>query len=291
MDAVFVGMKNTVRLFVAVSFLALGLIILAQIIQVVSALARIGVDIGAWSNYSRLGVLSSGGLVVTLLLDLLLLLVPLCGWVLLQKLLGKATPKWDRLLKLPWRWLAALPLFLIVLAALAQPATFLQPWFVITAILSFISILVNFLAASQNPAAVGIVKLAESFFFYPYRYFRKIVQFARKDLEVTENENAGIDYFCYYIRGFICVAVLAFWALLAFYPIQRFFGLDLLTLPMRPELFPLDSFQGLLIYPLVFFIYPPLYALVITLFYEVAVLLLQILVKISQYLGKLLDRN
>ena len=291
MDAVFVGMKNTVRLFVAVSFLALGLIILAQIIQSVSALAKIGVGIGAWSNYSRLGVLSSGGLVVSLLLALLLLLVPLCGWVLLQKLLGKATPKWDRLLKLPWRWLGALPLFLIALAALAQPATFLQPWFVITALFSFISILVNFLAASQNPAAVGMVKLAESFFFYPYRYFRKIAQFAKKDFDVTENENAGIDYFCLYVKGFICVGILAFWALLAVVPILRYYGLQLLPLPMRPELFPLDSFHGLLIYPLVFFVYPPLYALVITLIYDVAVLLLQILVKISNYFSKLLEKS
>jgi hypothetical protein len=291
MDAVFVGMKNTVRLFVAVAFLALGLISLAQIIQAVSALAGIGVESGAWANYSRLGAFTTGGLIVLLLLNLLLLLVPLCGWVLLQKLLGKATPKWDRLLRLPWRWLGALPLVLIGLAILAQPETFYQPWFVITALFSFISILVNFLAASQNPVAVGIVKLAESFFFYPYRYFRKIIQFGRKDLEVTENENAGIDYFCHTIKGFICIAILAFWVLLALYPILRYYGLNFMPLPLPPEFFPLDSFQGLLIYPLAFFIYPPLYALVITLAYEVAVVLLQILVRISKYLGKLLEKN
>jgi hypothetical protein len=291
MDAVFVGMKNTLRLFVAVSFLSLGLVSLAQVIQAVSALAKIGTDSGAWENYSRLGSFTTGGLVVALLLDLLLLLVPLCGWVLLQKLLGKATPKWDRLLRLPWRWLGALPLILIGLAVLAQPETFYQPWFVITAVISFISILVNFLAASQNPVAVGIVKLAESFFFYPYRYFRKIVHYGRKDLEVTENENAGIDYFCYYIKGFICVAILAFWVLLAVYPILRFYGLNFVTLPLQLEFFPLDGFQGLLLYPLVYFVYPPLYALVITLFYDVAVVLLQILVKISKYFSKLLERN
>ena len=291
MDAVFVGMKNTIRLFVAVAFLALGLASLAQVIQAVSALARIGVDSGAWVNYSRLGVFTTGGLIVALLLNLLLLLVPLCGWVLLQKLLGKATPKWDRLLRLPWRWLGALPLFLIALAILAQPETFYQPWFVITALISFISILVNFLAASQNPVAVGIVKLAESFFFYPYRYFRKIIQFGRKDMEVTENEHAGIDYFCHAIKGFICIAILAFWVLLALYPILRYYGLNFMLLPLLPEFFPLDSFQGLLLYPLAFFIYPPLYALVITLAYEVAVVLLQILVRISKYLGKLLEKN
>jgi hypothetical protein len=291
MDAVFVGMKNTLRLFVAVSFLALGLVSLAQVIQAVSALAKIGTDSGAWENYSRLGSFTTGGLVVALLLSLLLLLVPLCGWVLLQKLLGKATPKWDRLLRLPWRWLGALPLILIGLAVLAQPETFYQPWFVITAVISFISILVNFLAASQNPVAVGIVKLAESFFFYPYRYFRKIVHYGKKDLEVTENENAGIDYFCHYIKGFICIAILAFWVLLAVYPILRYYGLNFLTLPLQLEIFPLDSFQGLLVYPLVYFVYPPIYALAITLFYDVAVVLLQILVKISKYFTKLLERN
>ncbi|MCU0236107.1 MAG: hypothetical protein MUC72_03370 [Acidobacteria bacterium] len=291
MDAVFVGMKNTIRLFVAVAFLALGLVSLAQVIQAVSALAKIGVDSGAWANYSRLGVFTTGGLIVSLLLNLLLLLVPLCGWVLLQKLLGKATPKWDRLLRLPWRWLGALPLVLIALAILAQPETFYQPWFVITALISFISILVNFLAASQNPVAVGIVKLAESYFFYPYRYFRKIVQFGRKDMEVTENENAGIDYFCHAIKGFICIAILAFWVLLAVYPILRYYGLNFLPLPLQPEIFPVDSFQGLLLYPLVYFIYPPLYAVVITLFYEVVVVLLQILVRVSKFLGKLLERN
>ena len=291
MDAVFVGMKNTVRLFVAVAFLALGLISLAQVIQAVSALAGIGVESGAWVNYSRLGAFTTGGLIVSLLLNLLLLLVPLCGWVLLQKLLGKATPKWDRLLRLPWRWLGALPLALIGLAILAQPETFYQPWFVITALFSLFSILVNFLAASQNPVAVGIVKLAESFFFYPYRYFRKIIQFGRKDMEVTENENAGIDYFCHAIKGFICIGILAFWVLLALYPILRYYGLNFMPLPLPPEFFPLDSFQGLLLYPLAFFIYPPLYALVITLAYEVAVVLLQILVRISKYLGKLLEKN
>jgi len=291
MDAVFVGMKNTLRLFVAVSFLALGLVSLAQVIQAVSALAKIGTDSGAWENYSRLGSFSTGGLVVALLLSLLLLLVPLCGWVLLQKLLGKATPKWDRLLRLPWRWLGALPLILIGLAVLVQPETFYQPWFVITAVISFISILVNFLAASQNPVAVGIVKLAESFFFYPFRYFRKIVHYGKKDLAVTENENAGIDYFCYYIQGFICIAILAFWVLLAVHPILRYYGLNFLTLPLQLELFPLDSFQGLLVYPLVYFVYPPFYALVITLFYNVAVVVLQILVKISNYFTKLLEHD
>jgi len=289
MDAVFVGMKNTLRLFSAVSFLALGLVILAQVIQAISSLAKIGTDSGAWENYSRLGVFSSGGLVVSLILGLVLLLVPVCGWVLLQKLLGKATPRWDRLLKLPTRWLGALPLALIVLAILVQPETYYQPWFVITAIFSLISVLVNFLAASQNPVAIGIVKLAESFFFYPFRYFRKIVHYGKKDLEVTENENAGIDYFCHYIKGFICVAILFFWILLAVYPILRYYGLNFLPLP-RLELFPIEGFQGLLIYPLVYFIYPPIYALVITLLYEVAVVLLQILVKISKYFSKLLEK-
>ncbi len=291
MDAVFVGMKNIIRLFVAVAFLALGLFVLAQVIQAVSALARIGVESGAWINYSRLGVFSNGGLVVSLLVGLLLLLVPLCGWVLLQKLLGKATPKWDKFLRLPWRWLGALPLVLIGLAILVQPETYYQPWFILTALFSLLSILVNFLAASQNPAAVGIVKLAESFFFYPYRYFRKITQFGKKNLEVTENENAGIDYFCYAIKGFICVAILAFWVLLAVYPIFSYYRLTILPLSLRPEFFPIDTFQGLLIYPLAFFIYPPFYTLVITLFYEVAVVLLQILVKIGKYLGKLLEKN
>jgi hypothetical protein len=290
MDAVFVGMKNTVRLFVAIAFLALGLTSLAQIIQAVSALARIGSESGAWENYSRLGVFSSGGLVISLLLDLLLLLVPVCGWVLLQKLLGKSTPRWDKLLHLPWRWLGALPLILIGLAVLAQPETFFQPVFVITAVFSFVSILVNFLAASQNPVAVGIVKLAESFFFYPFRYFRKIVQYGKKDLDVTGNENAGIDYFCHYIKGFICVAVLFFWILLGVYPVLRYYGLNFLALP-RLELFPIDGFQGLLIYPLAYFVYPPIYALLVTLFYEVAVVLLQILVKFGKYLGKLLEKD
>ncbi len=293
MDAVFVGMKNSVRLFVAIAFQALGLISLAQIIQSVSALVKIGTESGAWTNYSRLGAFSSGGLLIALLLNLVLLLVPICGWVLLQKLLGKATPKWDRILRLPSRWLGALPLILIGLAVLIQPETFFQPWFVITAAFSFISILVNFLASSQNPVAVGIVKLAESFFFYPYRYFRKIVHYGKKDLEVTENENAGIDYFCFTIRGFICMAILAFWILLAVYPLFRYYGFNFLSLPLQLQLefFPLDTFQGLLIYPLVFFAYPPIYALVITLVYEVAVVLLQILVKISKYLGKLLDKH
>jgi hypothetical protein len=291
MDAVFAGMKNVVRLFVAFSFLALGLVVLAQLIQSVSALARIGVASGSWTNYSRLGAPGSGGLVVSLLLSLLLLLVPLCGWVLLQKLLGKATPKWDRLLKMPWRWLGALPLGLIVLAILVQPETYYQPWFVITALFSLLSILVNFLAASQNPAAVGIVKLAESFFFYPYRYYRKIAQFGKKDLEVTENENAGIDYYCHYVKGFICLAILAFWVALAIYPILRYYGVALFPLPLQPELFPCDSFQGLLIYPLAFFVFPPVYSLLATLFYEVAVVVLRILVRLSQYLGKLLERK
>lgn len=288
MDAVFVGMKNSVRLFTAFAFLSLGLVTLAQVIQSVSALAGIGTQSGAWSNYARLGAFDTGGLVVSLILGLLLLLVPLCGWVLLQKLLGKATPGWDKLLRMPWRWLSVMPLILIALAVLAQPATFLQPWYIIVAAFSFLSILVNFLAASQNPAAVGIVKLAESFFFYPYRYFRKIVQYGKKDMDVTGSENAGIDYFCHAIRGFICVAILAFWILLAVHPVLRYFGLDFSPLP-RLELFPLDTFQGLLLYPLVFFIYPPIYAVVVTLFYEVAVVLLQILVKTSHYLGKLLE--
>ena len=290
MDAVFVGMKNTVRLFVSFAFLALGLISLAQIIQVFSALTKIGASSNAWSNYVRLGVFSTGGLLVALLLNVILLLVPLCGWVLLQKLLGKATPKWDKILRLPSRWLGALPLILIGLAILAQPETFFQPWFIITAFFSFVSILVNFLAASQNPVAVGIVKLAESFFFYPYRYFRKIVAYGKKDLEVTENENAGIDYFCYYIKGFICIGILVFWTLLAVYPILKYYGFNFLPLPLRFEFFPFDNFHGLLIYPLAYFIFVPIYALLITIFYEVLVTLLQILVKINKFFSKLLER-
>jgi len=291
MDAVFVGMKNTIRLFVAFAFLALGWISLAQVIQSISALAKIGANSNAWANYARLGNFSSGGLVIALLLSLVLLLVPVCGWVLLQKLLGKATPKWDKILKLPSRWLGALPLILIGLAALAQPETFFQPWFIITAIFSFISILVNFLAVSQNPVAVGIVKLAESFFFYPYRYFRKIAAYGRKDLEVTENENAGIDYFCHTIKGFICIAILVFWILLAVYPIFRYYGLNFLALPLQFEFFPIDSFQGLLIYPLAYFVFVPVYALIITIFYEVLVVLLQILVKINRFFTRLLEKN
>ncbi|MCX6556361.1 MAG: hypothetical protein NTW95_02860, partial [Candidatus Aminicenantes bacterium] len=127
MDAVFVGLKNTVRMFVAFAFLALGLIGLAQIIQAFSALTKIGASSNSWVNYSRLGAVSNGGLLVALLLNLVLLLVPLYGWVLLQKLLGKATPRWDKFLKLPSRWLGALPLILIGLAVLAQPETFFQP--------------------------------------------------------------------------------------------------------------------------------------------------------------------
>ncbi|HEX7502112.1 MAG TPA: hypothetical protein VF451_01715, partial [Acidobacteriota bacterium] len=291
MDAVFVGMKNTVRLFVAIAFMALGLISLAQIVQAVSALAKIGASSNAWSNYSRLGAFSTGGLLVALLLNAILLLVPLCGWVLLQKLLGKATPGWDKFLRMPWRWLGALPLILIGLAILAQPETFYQPWFVITAIFSFISILVNFLAASQNPVAIGIVKLAESFFFYPYRYFRKIVHYGKRDVDITENETAGIDYFCYFIKGFICVAILFFWILMAVYPILKYYGLTFISLPLQLEFFPFDTFQGLLLYPVAYFIYPPIYALVISILYEVLVVLLQILVKISKYFSKLLDKN
>jgi hypothetical protein len=291
MDAVFVGMKNTIRLFVAFAFLALGLINLAQLIQSFSALTKIGASSNAWSNYARLGVFTTGGLLVALLLNLVLLLVPICGWVLLQKLLGKATPKWDKILRLPSRWLGALPLILIGLAVLVQPETFLQPWFIITAIFSFISILVNFLAASQNPVAIGIVKLAESFFFYPYRYFRKIVAYGKKDLEVTENENAGIDYFCYYIKGFICFGILVFWTVLAVHPILKYYGLNFLSLPLQFEFFPFDSFQGLLIYPLAYFIFVPIYALAVTIVYEVLVVLLQILVKINKFFSKLLDKN
>jgi hypothetical protein len=290
MDAVFVGMKNTIRLFIAFAFLALGLINLAQIIQTISALAKIGVENNAWVNYARLGVFLTGGLLVALLLNLVLLLVPLCGWVLLQKVLGKATPKWDKFLKLPSRWLGALPLILIGLAVLAQPETFYQSWFIITAIFSFVSILVNFLAASQNPVAVGIVKLAESFFFYPYRYFRKIVAYGKKDLEITENENAGIDYFCYYIKGFICFGILVLWTLLAIHPILKYYGLNFMPLPLQFEFFPIDTFHGLLIYPLIYFIFVPIYALLITIFYEVLVILLQILVRINKFFSKLLEK-
>ena len=289
-DAIFIGMKNTVRLFIAFAFLALGLISLAQIIQAFSALTKIGASSNAWGNYARLGVLSNGGLLVALLLNLILLLVPLCGWVLLQKLLGKATPKWDKVLRLPSRWLGALPLILIGLGILAQPETFFQPWFIITAIFSFVSILVNFLASSQNPVAVGIVKLAESFFFYPYRYFRKIVAYGKKDLEITENENAGIDYFCYYIKGFICFGILVFWTLLAVYPILKYYGFNFLPLPLQMEFFPMDTFHGLLIYPLAYFIFVPIYALLITIFYEVLAIMLQILVRINKFFSKLLEK-
>ncbi len=290
MDAVFVGMKNTLRLFIAFAFLALGFISLAQIIQAFSALTKIGVDSNAWENYARLGVFSTGGLLVALLLNVVLLLVPLCGWVLLQKLLGKATPKWDKLLKLPWRWLGALPLILIGLAVLAQPETFYQNWFIITAIFSFVSILVNFLAASQNPVAVGIVKLAESFFLYPYRYFRKIIAYGKYGLEITENENAGIDYFCHYVKGFICFAILVFWTLLAIYPILKYYGLNFFTLPLQIEFFPLDAFHGLLIYPLAYFIFVPIYALFISILYEILATLLQILVKINKFFTRLLEK-
>lgn len=290
MDAVFVGMKNTVRLFVAFAFLALGLVSLAQIIQAFSALTKIGAASNAWNNYSRLGAVSTGGLLVALLLNLVLLLVPLYGWVLLQKLLGKATPKWDKFLRLPSRWLGALPMLFIGLAILAQPETFYQPWFIITAIFSFVSILVNFLATSQNPVAVGIVKLAESFFFYPYRYFRKIVAFGKKDLEITENENAGIDYFCYYIKGFICFGILVFWTLLALHPILKYYGLNFLIMPLQLEFFPIDNFHGLLIYPLAYFVFVPAYALLVTIFYEILITLLQILVKINKFFSKLLEK-
>jgi hypothetical protein len=275
---------------VAIAFLALGWISIAQIIQSVSALARIGAGSNAWQNYSRLGVFSTGGLLVALLLNLALLLVPLCGWVLLQKLLGKPTPRWDRFLRLPWRWLGALPLILVGLAVLVQPETFFQPWFVITAVFSIVSILVNFLAASQNPVAVGVVKLAESFFFYPYRYFRKIVHFGKKDVEITENETAGIDYFCHFIKGFICVAILFFWILMAVYPMLKYYGLNFLPLPLQLEFFPFDSFQGLLIYPLAYFVYPPIYALVFSLAYELLVVVLQILVRISRLLSRQLEK-
>jgi hypothetical protein len=290
MDAVFVGMKNTVRLFVAFAFLAMGLISLAQIIQAFSALTKIGASSNAWANYARLGVFSTAGLLATLLLNLVLLLVPVCGWVLLQKLLGKATPRWDKLLRLPWRWLGALPLILIGLAILAQPETFYQNWFIITAFFSLVSILVNFLAASQNPVAVGIVKLAESFFFYPYRYFRKIVAYGKNGLEITENENAGIDYFCYYVKGFICFGILVFWTLLAVYPVLKYYGLNFVTLPLQLEFFPIDSFHGLLIYPLAYFIYVPIYALLISIFNEILITLLQILVKINKFFTTLLEK-
>lgn len=291
MDAVFSGLKGTARLFISAAFLSLGLISLAQIIQAVSALAKLGVNDNAWLNYSRLGAQGTGGLIVTLLLNLVLLLVPLCGWVLLKKLLGRETPKWDRLLKLPARWLGALPLILVGLAALVQPETFWQPWFIITALFSVLAILVNFLAESPNPTAAGIVKLAVSFFLYPYRYFRKIVAYGRKDLEVTENENAAIDYFCYYVKGAICVAILVFWTLLAAYPIWKYYGLNFISLPLRLEFFPFESFQALLIYPVVYFILVPLYALLVTIFYEVLVTLLQILVKISKFFSKLLEKS
>jgi hypothetical protein len=290
MDAVFVGLKNTVRMFVAFAFLALGLITLAQIIQAFSALAKIGASSNSWVNYSRLGVVSNGGLLVSLLLNLVLLLVPLYGWVLLQKLLGKATPRWDKLLKLPARWLGALPLILIGLAVLAQPETFFQPCFIITAIFSLVSILVNFLATSQNPVAVGIVKLAESFFLYPFRYFRKIVAYGKKEQEVTGNENAGIEYFCYAIKGFICFGILVFWTLLALHPMMRFYGLQFLPLPPQFEFFPLDSFHSLLIYPAAYFIFVPLFALLVTVLYEVLVTLLQILVKINKFFSRLLEK-
>jgi hypothetical protein len=292
MDAVFVGLKNTVRLFIAFAFLALGLISLAQIIQAISALFKIGVDSGAWANYSRLAASSFGGLVTALVLNLILLLVPLCGWVLLQKLLGKDTAKWDKLLKLPSRWLGALPLILIGLVVLIQRETFFQPWFIITAVFSFVSILIEFLAAGQNPAAIGIVKIAESFFLYPYRYFRKLVAYGKKDLEITGNENAGIDYFCYYIKGFICIGILVFWTLLAVHPMLKYYGLNFWTLPMpqRFQWFGFSHFHGLLLFPLAYFICVPLYALFITLFYEVLVTLLQILVKINKFFSKVLEK-
>jgi hypothetical protein len=139
--------------------------------------------------------------------------------------------------------------------------------------------------------AVGIVKLAESFFFYPYRYFRKIVYYGKKDLEITENETAGIDYFCYTIQGFICIAILFFWILMAVYPILKYYGFNFFVLPLQLEIFPFDSFQGLLLYPLAYFIFPPIYALVISIFYEVLVVVLQILVKISKYFSMLLEKH
>jgi hypothetical protein len=177
------------------------------------------------------------------------------------------------------------------LAALVQPETFWQPWFISAAVFSVIAILVNFLAESHNPVAVGIVKLAVSFFLYPYRYFRKIVAYGKKDLEVTENENAAIDYFCYYVKGAICFAILIFWILLAVYPILKYYGLSFLPLPLQLEFFPFESFLALLIYPLVYFILVPIYALLITIFYEILVTLLQILVKINKFFSKLLEKN
>jgi hypothetical protein len=290
MDAVFASLQNTVRLFIASAFLAAGLINLAQIIQSSSALLKLGENNNAWTNYSQLGRASNGGLVLALLLNLLLLLIPLGGWVLLRKLLGHETSRWNKLFKLPVKWLGVLPLILIALASLLQPATFWQPCFIIVAIFSFISILVNFLAPSQNPVAAGIVKLAVSFFLYPYRYFRKIVAYGKKDLEVTENENAAIDYFCYYVKGAICFAILVFWTLLALYPILKYYGILLLPMPLQFEFFPVVSFHALLIYPLVYFIVVPVYALLITIFYEVLVTLLQILVRINKFFSKLLER-
>jgi hypothetical protein len=289
MDGVFMGIKNTVRLFVVLAFLALGPISLAQIIQAFSALAKIG---AGGNNYSHLAASSTGSLVVVLVINLVLLLVPLCGWVLLQKLLDKATPQWDKLLKLPSRWLGVVPLILIGVAVLVQPKTFFQPWFIITAVFAFISVLVEFLAASQNPVALGIAKLAESFFLYPLRYFRKIVGYGKKDLEITENENASIDYFCFYIKGFICFAILVFWTFLAVLPIMKYYGLHFLPvwLPAWTAYLPLDHFHALLIYPLAYFICVPMYALFITLFYEVAIILLQILVKINKFFTKVLQK-
>jgi hypothetical protein len=291
MDAVFASLANTVRLFIAVAFLASGLIHFAQVIQSASALLGVGENNGAWLNYSMLGTASNGGLVLALLLNLLLLLIPLAGWALLWKLLGRDTSKWNKLFKLPVKWLGVLPLILVVLASLVQPETFWQPGFIIVAIFSFISILVNFLAPNRNPVAAGIVKLAISFFLYPYRYFLKIISYGKKDLEVTENENAAIDYFCYYIKGAICLSILVFWILLAFHPILKYYGLDFLTLPLQLEFFPITGFHALLLYPLVYFVWVPVYALLVTVFYEVLVTLLQILVRIGKFLSKLLDRN
>jgi len=108
---------------------------------------------------------------------------------------------------------------------------------------------------------------------------------------VTGNENAGIDYFCYTIKGFICIAILVFWTLLAVYPIFKYYGLNFLILPLQLEFFPLDNFHGLLIYPLAYFIFVPIYALIITILYEVLTTLLQILVKINKFFSKLLDKN
>jgi len=297
MEAVFADLKKTVRLFVAFAFLALVPLLLAQIIQAISALARVGGY--SWSNYSGLAVLSDGGLWAGLLIGLVLLLIPLCGWSLLQKLLGRATPRLDRILRLSERWLAVLPLILIGLAALIQPETYWRPWFIITACFSLLSVLVNFLAESRHPVAVGIVKLAVSYFLYPYRYFRKIVACGKKEVEVTENENGAIDYFCYYVKGAICVAILALWCLLAIYPIQKYFGLSLLPayldlsylLRSFPELLhPLQNFHELLYFPLVYFILVPIYAVIVTVFYEVVVILLQILVKINKFFTKVLAK-